>query len=273
MPHPKFHGSIPINNASDTADVSGNTLSIFHTTNGTDEYFIRAYTGEAIATGRLGAQLVEEIQARVRLFAGFGAFNCTVSDTGFVNMNRGSTFTVTWTDTALRDILGFTGNLSGASSYTAPNQHMYGWYPTATLSDHDADERQAGSETSDTQVNRSPGGQVNSIDFAELTDRVFTFNFLLRERALAVPTLTQTVAQRVKNQSYQEFWRQCRVRRFRWYPDATKQTGDVISNEGAPFEYKMQEESAKKGTAALQRVSQASDDFHKLEIGCHMYVA
>ena len=275
MLKPKFHGSIPINSLSDTADVSGNTLAVYHTASATDEYFIRAHTGEAIATGRLGAQLVEEIQARVRLFAGFSAFNCTVSDAGIVNMNRGSTFTVTWTDTALRDILGFTGNLSGASTYTAPNQHRYGWYPDSPISERDGDERQAGVRTSDTQVMRAPGGQVNTITFAEFVDRTFSLGWIAKERAMAVPTDTQTTAARVKNRSYEEFWQQVGKpgRRFRWYPDATLQVGDVVDNAGAPFEYKFNEEAAKTGTSALDRSSPLMSEWYRVAFGCHMYVA
>jgi hypothetical protein len=38
-----------------------------------------------------------------------------------VRLSSSGVFTVTWTDTQLRDLLGFTGNLAGASSYTATN--------------------------------------------------------------------------------------------------------------------------------------------------------
>ena len=277
MLKPKFHGSIPINNASDTASFSGGfTLTLFHTTNGTDEYFIRGYTGEAIATGRLGAQLVEEIQARVRVFGGgtYAAFVCTVSDAGIVTMTGGATFTVTWTDTALRDILGFTGNLSGASTYTAPNQHRYGWYPDSPISERDGDERQAGVRTSDTQVMRAPGGQVNTITFAEFVDRTFSLGWIAKERAMAVPTDTQTTAARVKNRSYEEFWQQVGKpgRRFRWYPDATLQVGDVVDAAGAPFEYKFNEEAAKTGTSALDRSSPLMHEWYRVAFGCHVYV-
>lgn len=41
-----------------------------------------------------------------------------------------STFSVTWNDTDFRDILGFTGNLSGANSYTATHRARYTWVPT-----------------------------------------------------------------------------------------------------------------------------------------------
>jgi hypothetical protein len=275
MLKPKFHGSIPINNLSDTADVSGNTLTVGHTANATDEYFIRAYASEPfIDPPRKGAQLVEEIQARVRLFSGFSAFNCTVSDAGIVNMNRGSNFTVTWTDTALRNILGFTADLSGASTYTAPNQHMYGWYPDSPISERDGDERQAGVRTSDTQVMRAPGGQVNTITFAEFVDRTFSLGWIAKERAMAVPTDTQTTAARVKNRSYEEFWQQVGKpgRRFRWYPDATLQVGDVFDAVGAPFEYKFNEEAAKTGTSALDRSSPLMTEWYRVAFGCHAYV-
>lgn len=46
-----------------------------------------------------------------------------------VRITADATFAVTWTDTQLRDLLGFTGNLSGASAYTAANKSPLIWSP------------------------------------------------------------------------------------------------------------------------------------------------
>ena len=47
-----------------------------------------------------------------------------------VVISSNATFTLSWGDTTLRDIFGFTGNLSGASSYTATYTPQYCWLPT-----------------------------------------------------------------------------------------------------------------------------------------------
>lgn len=55
-----------------------------------------------------------------------------ISADGFVTLddNGGANFTITWTDTALRDLLGFTADLAGANSYTASRKIRGAWYPT-----------------------------------------------------------------------------------------------------------------------------------------------
>lgn len=51
-----------------------------------------------------------------------------------VKLTGSGSFDVTWTDTNVRDMLGFTGNLSGASSYTATNISPLFWSPLRTES-------------------------------------------------------------------------------------------------------------------------------------------
>lgn len=54
-----------------------------------------------------------------------------VDSTGIVSiaaLGVKNNFSIVWTDVALRDLLGFTGNLAGANAYTAPNQHQLSWY-------------------------------------------------------------------------------------------------------------------------------------------------
>lgn len=46
-----------------------------------------------------------------------------------VHLSAGGTFTIDWTSTTLRDLLGFDANLSGASSYTAANAPQLLWSP------------------------------------------------------------------------------------------------------------------------------------------------
>lgn len=59
--------------------------------------------------------------------AGVGSAAAYLTKAGKVRLTGSGTFTITWTNTTLRDLLGFTGNLSGASSYVAPNYSKLWW--------------------------------------------------------------------------------------------------------------------------------------------------
>jgi len=272
---PKFHGSIPIDDNSYQVEVASTTVSIAHTVGETEEWFIRAYTSEAIASGRVGAQLVEELQQRIRTATGRGSFEVTVTDDGIVEMSDSTNFTVTWVDTALRDILGYTGDLSGADTYTAPNQHMYGWYPDDALEEREGDEREEGMESCDATVKRAPSGTVSSMQFSEeLVDRAFSFGWVPKIRARPVPADGQTTANRVVNRSFTEFWRQCGTRRWRWYPDATKQYRDHTDAAGAPWEYMFDEGTLRGGPrGALNRSTELLDLYYRVQFSAHAYRA
>lgn len=56
--------------------------------------------------------------------------------TGKVTFAAGSAYTVTWTDTNLRDLLGFSGNLSSASTHTADYTPESVWFPTRCRADN-----------------------------------------------------------------------------------------------------------------------------------------
>lgn len=79
-------------------------------------------------------------------------------DSGKVKLSAGATFTVTWTDTDLRDFLGFTGNLSGASSYTADNLSPYIWVPGRTHTPTLAPQGITGAKQYDQQRTEAPDG-------------------------------------------------------------------------------------------------------------------
>lgn len=53
-----------------------------------------------------------------------------LTNAGKIRLNAGGVFSVSWgTATALRDLLGFTGDLAGADGYTAPNKSPLLWMP------------------------------------------------------------------------------------------------------------------------------------------------
>lgn len=61
------------------------------------------------------------------------AVTASVSSAGILTLSAGSAFTVNWgTSTDIRDMLGYTGNLSSATSHTATNQLENTWIPKFT---------------------------------------------------------------------------------------------------------------------------------------------
>lgn len=61
--------------------------------------------------------------------AGVGSAAVTMRENLRIRLAGAGVFTVTWNSTDLRDWFGFTGNLSGASSYDAPNPSPLLWAP------------------------------------------------------------------------------------------------------------------------------------------------
>jgi hypothetical protein len=53
-----------------------------------------------------------------------------------VVLTKADNFTLDWTDTALRDLLGFTGNLAGNKVYTATYTPQYCWFPSRVRADN-----------------------------------------------------------------------------------------------------------------------------------------
>lgn len=82
------------------------------------------YLRHATAAISLLAKMVTEMGA-----AGVGSPAATMRQNLRVRLAGAANFTVTWNTTALRDALGFTGNLSGQSSYDAPNPSPLIWAP------------------------------------------------------------------------------------------------------------------------------------------------
>ena len=79
-----------------------------------------------------------------------------------VRITAGGAYTITWTDTELRDLLGFTGNLSSASSHTADNVSPALWspgYEAISTSPYGTD----GYTESDTQILSSPTGLTTTM--------------------------------------------------------------------------------------------------------------
>ena len=78
--------------------------------------------------------------------------------TGKVTIDFSTTGTLDWTDTALRDALGFTGNLAAASSYTGANVARHLWLPSREPADYPLDRALVWDDESNTRTIRSSDG-------------------------------------------------------------------------------------------------------------------
>lgn len=86
-------------------------------------YFGEGYSGESTN------QLIEHVQDRIDDVYGSATVKLDKT-TGKVTIDLGTTGSITWgTATTLRDLLGYTGDLSASQSYTATNQMRYAWVP------------------------------------------------------------------------------------------------------------------------------------------------
>jgi hypothetical protein len=118
----------------------------------TGAYYIAGYTGET--------QLCEHMQVQIRdIHADYEDTTVVYSyTTGKVTIDFGvgNNFSLTWTDTALRDLLGFTANIVTTRSTTGTNRCQYTWIPDRSLSHHPVQLNQfwVGKTTSLGQISR-----------------------------------------------------------------------------------------------------------------------
>jgi len=123
-------GRFDINTDNQSWTVDSNPLS---TTAG--KYFISGYTGESAANNLVATMQVDMLAALAPSHT-----SATIAldlATGLITIGGfDSSIAITWDDTNLRDLLGYTGNLSGDTSYPATNPARYLWRPNKGLSDY-----------------------------------------------------------------------------------------------------------------------------------------
>ena len=99
------------------------------TFNASAQVITASLTGMYITHGTAALDLLGLFVAAMTS-AGVASPTAILSTSGKVIIGSSGTFTVTWTDQHLADMLGFSGSaLSGASSYTADNVSKYVWIP------------------------------------------------------------------------------------------------------------------------------------------------
>ncbi len=82
------------------------------------------------------AAVMYELQVKV-IAAGIATFTATLNTSLKVVLAATPNFAVVWTDTALRDLLGFTGNLADTNTYTATYTPQNTWFPLRVRADND----------------------------------------------------------------------------------------------------------------------------------------
>lgn len=96
--------------------------------------------------------------------AGVAAPAAVILENRRVRLSSSGVFTVTWVDTELRRLLGFTGNLAGASSYVAPEPSPLLWSAGFGVTRQTLPGSQ-GYEVEDAEIRVSADGTEQEVDF------------------------------------------------------------------------------------------------------------
>lgn len=179
-------------------------------------YYPWGYSGES------SDQFLDHLQTLIRAIGApftTATVTCAVA-TGLVTIdtNAGSSKDITWSDTDVRDLLGFTGNLTGAESYTATNQMRYVWRPTKALSYTSVDRDEIWAPDSSSRVLRSSGGTAYSVVGYTAYDVELSWQYLPKADVI---TDSSTVWE-----SLQQFWVDVIAKGspLRYLPDRTSYT-------------------------------------------------
>lgn len=96
---------------------------------------LAASEAQSVATGdyylihpTASLSLADQLKAAVNAHSNISDCDTEIMESGKIRIWRtgASNFAITWTNTTVRDVLGFTGNLTGASSYVA-SKSAYWW--------------------------------------------------------------------------------------------------------------------------------------------------
>ncbi len=155
-----------------------------------------------------GTSLLATIKAQMEAaIAGAVTYTVTLDDdndtsTGKVTIAGSgvTTFNITWTSLTLRNLLGFTGNLSGAATYTGTEHAEFLWLPNVgRRSPLRAPDGSAGAYMTDGTVTVSPSGKSKRLAYA--TRRVDRYDF---ENLRGYKTWI--THEQVANESLEKFW-------------------------------------------------------------------
>lgn len=160
-----------------------------------DYYYISSADTEA-------NDLLAEIESQINDSSGIGGggdtITVTLGATGRITIaTSGSSVAVNWnSEVSFRNMMGFTGNLSGAASYEAPNQCQALWLPDCHFQNLTGE--YSGWWEFDDQVLESPRGDVFRLFGAKKKINSVTWPTISRARAWAE-------AEVLANESFESF--------------------------------------------------------------------
>jgi hypothetical protein len=147
-----------------------------------------------------------------------------------VRLTSSATFTITWNAaTTLRDLLGFSADLAGASGYTAPARSVLLWSPLKRATPELAQRGALGQEVADLEATVGPQGVVTARqDGAPTVKQRWSMPHVPRDRYRSDET-THTPGE------FTDFWREqlLQARRFHLYLVVTEGLTDAPANYGA----------------------------------------
>ncbi len=146
-----------------------------------------------------------------------GTGKVTISATGITS------FSVTWTSTVLRDLLGWTGTISGSLSYTAPEQAESLWLPDCAFKNLNGGSTWDGWIESNLRAHESPAGHVAALSGQRKKVSALEWQAISRAKVW-------TVNETTTNASLEKFYTDVVLAEaswagraggpIRWYPDA-----------------------------------------------------
>src|ERR1043166_1643227 len=156
---PKLEGEIILA----TATVVG-TFGAFTITMPAGRYFLCSP-----GTGALG--FLAELANQMEISMGAGASSVTVDDNndgsfGVVTIARSGAFAIAWSSTAIRDLLGFSGNRGAATSHVSNVHAKYLWLPNCSRSGVMAPTTSGGALETDQQIAMGTDGTVYGTSYS-----------------------------------------------------------------------------------------------------------
>jgi hypothetical protein len=190
MAYQEYIGQIVIATASKDFNIDDGVTAAQDVSLTVGEYYADGYSGDT--------QLCEHMQAQIRAsHATYNASTVARNSDGKVEITFAGTpspgnVTVTWTDTALGTLLGFTSALSGATTYAADVTPKGVWRPSMPLSETPGDETTWWSKRSTTKVTVSLDGSTYSVEGDLLYDGIFRYENLPVADVLETSSTTWT---------------------------------------------------------------------------------
>lgn len=144
------------------------------TINGSGEDFSTSAQGWYLYHPTDALSLIDQLEV-VLVAAPVAGATVRVLENRTVRISAPGNFSITWTSSTLRDLLGFTGNLAGTNTYTATNVSPLLWSPGKPESPTESPLGTLGRSVYDTKFSTAPDG--SQVADSHYTQVVNTYNW------------------------------------------------------------------------------------------------